>query len=371
MPPQRQPGAAPRRRQRRPAHPQPVSQRRQHRLPAGRPLLGRFRPQKGGVAQAQQCQRAVKLRPQHLLHGQRAGELPAHRRGTPHLRHRHKGVRFAGLVVAAAHRQPVQPFGGVRRVAGHVVVHPQPFFGGNGKGPPHQQSGMGERRQPRQHVPFPHRRAGQRVHPLVGVHMPFPPVAQTAQLNIRHKPVAAQPVPQRLHRLRVVPDHPLILIAGRTAFAVFRVVVLPAALLVQPVGDVPVGLLPRHIADKAQHHMLSLCPPAVQLVVRRHGFPVKHAGLRLPLPPGDVQIHQRHIGGQLFAVRVGGKAHQRIAEPLFRLGKHGAAAAKQIPHKSQHLQRQQGGQQPFSHGTPRCTAPAWRPVRRPPPAAFP
>ena len=230
---------------------------------------------------------------------------------------------------------------------------------------------MGERRQPRQHVPFPHRRAGQRVHPLVGVHVPFAPVAQTAQLYVRHKPVAAQPVSQRLHRPGVPADHPFVLIPGRAAFAVFRVVVLPAALFIQPVGDIPVRLLPRHIADKAQHHMLSLCPPAVQLVFRRHGFPVKHAGLRLPLPPGDVQIHQRHIVGQLFAVRIGGKAHQRIAERLFRLGKHGAAAAQKIPHKPQHLQRQQGSQQPFSHGTRRCTAPAWRPVRRPPPAAFP
>ena len=164
------------------------------------------------MAALQQAERTLKLAANQLLHRDGAGELAAHRRGLPHPGHGCEGILLAGLAVCAAIGEPVQPHLRALRLARHVVVDAQPLACRDVERAAHQQLRMGERLKPRLHICVAHGLLRQRLNARAPVDMPLAPVPKAAQLNVGHKAVAAKPLAQRLHGLRVISCHALIVI---------------------------------------------------------------------------------------------------------------------------------------------------------------
>ena len=72
------------------------------------------------------------------------------------------------------------------------------------------------------------------------------------------------------------------------------------------------GLVTRNVAHEAQHGMLSLGPPASDVVLLFERGDVEGTLLGFPLGPGDIDIHKLLVFGRALAVGSSGKSHKGI-----------------------------------------------------------
>ena len=296
------------------------------------------------------------LAAEHRLHGDGAGELAAHGGALPERGHGGKCIRF--LAVPAAVLQPAQPLGGVFPVAGHIVVDAQAVGRRDVEWPPHEQLCRGERGLIVRDVFVPDGLVGHGDQPLPGLDVPLAPVAQAPQLHIGDKAVGAKVLAQGgKHPAVGGPERGIVVIRGVALAVIGAVPAAIAGLGVEPVRDVHVALLPRHIADEADHQMDAPVPQVTEAVLGVQSIPGVNALLGLHLPPAQLHIPQEGILG-IGAVGHGGIADLRVGERAFVRRVNPGLWRGVFQHGASHSQQEEPcGQQagPFNHGTPRCT----------------
>ena len=145
--------------------------------------------------------------------------------------------------------------------------------------------------------------------------MPLAPVADTAQLNEGDKAILPPTLAHGSHRLIMGFNQGLLTIVWRKALAIIGLIPVTGALntLVEPIWNILMAVLARHIQYKAQNQMLAFFAPTVKLIGLLNGFKIKLAFLWFQLLPGHIHIEELHISIDLGFFSLESIAHEGIA----------------------------------------------------------